>query len=204
MIADDSAMICISRKGAAWKTGETVGIEEAMGKEGGSPPRKPRPTEERHSNAGPLSCDAPPGRIRGKALGREKRVMNGNRKGLERRKHPRFRVRDGAFAVLRPERTKLGQILDFGLGGLAFGYLVTNGDRVDVSEEVDIFLAGDGFYLEGVPVKTIAEFKIFKKNAISTVPMRRCSLQFKDLDPRQVSQVEHFIRNCTMGEENRS
>jgi hypothetical protein len=35
----------------------------------------------------------------------------------ERRKKNRFKTQDGAFAIVRPKFTKLGQIIDIGLGG---------------------------------------------------------------------------------------
>jgi hypothetical protein len=37
---------------------------------------------------------------------------------IERRRHPRFRVRDNAFAAFQPEPVKLVPIIDIGLGGL--------------------------------------------------------------------------------------
>ncbi len=50
-------------------------------------------------------------------------VMTDTKQRVEQRKHKRFKVLEGAFAALRapwPHSTRLGQIIDIGMGGLAF------------------------------------------------------------------------------------
>lgn len=116
---------------------------------------------------------------------------------IDRRGHKRFPVRDGAFAVLRPQLNKLGQIVDISLGGLAFRYVFT-GTHSNGSFEMDIFLAGNGFYLERVPIRTVSDFKMTKKIPMSSIPVRRCSVQFGELTPFQITQINHFLHNYTL------
>ena len=122
--------------------------------------------------------------------------MNGMKISSERRSHDRFQVQDGAYAVLRPQLTQLGPIIDINQGGLAFRYPVIGGTTSD-SSELDIFLMGDGFCLERVPFKAISDRKIAKKKNNGSVPMRRCGVKFGELKPAQLSQLEHFMRKHT-------
>jgi hypothetical protein len=115
----------------------------------------------------------------------------------ERRKNKRFLAQEGAFAVIGPEFTKLGQIMDISRGGFAFRYIVT-GSQENGAVEADIFLAGDGFYLEKIPIKPIWDLKIPKKFSNGSLPMRRCGVQFRDLTHHQRSQLEYFIQNHTL------
>lgn len=115
----------------------------------------------------------------------------------ERRKHRRFRAQEGAFAVLRPQCAKLGQIIDISRTGLAFCYVVT-GAKGNHAGEVDIFLAGDGFCLERIPIKTVWDHRVHKKFSNGSLPMRRCGVQFGELTPHQLSELDYFIQNHTL------
>jgi len=116
----------------------------------------------------------------------------------ERRKHKRYRVHDGAFAVLGPHSTKIGQIIDVSMGGVAFGYIAGK-EPPDTSFELGILFAEDSFHLTKIPFKTISDQEA-KEVPFSTLTMRRCGLQYGKLTPSQISQLQHFIRNCTTGE----
>jgi len=125
--------------------------------------------------------------------------MKSKKISSERRSHDRFQVQDGAYAVLRPQFTQLGPIIDINQEGLAFRYPVIGG-VTSGSSELDIFLMGDGFYLEKVPFKAISDRKIAKKKTNGSVPMRRCGVKFGELRPSQFSQLEHFMQNHTADE----
>ena len=116
----------------------------------------------------------------------------------ERRKHKRFQAEEGAFAVLRPawpHSTILGQIIDVGMGGLAFR-CVASKDRSYGSSELSIVVANHGFYLNKLPVQTVWDFEIATMPFASMTP-RRCNVQFGDMTHNQVSQLQYFIQNHT-------
>lgn len=125
--------------------------------------------------------------------------MNRKKDFVDRRNQKRLPVKEGAFAVLRPQLTKLGKIIDISWSGLAFGYVVT-GDENSETSEIDIFLSGNGFYLEGIPVEKISESRISKKYSMSSPPMKKCSVQFGELNDSQISQMNFFIKNHTKSE----
>jgi hypothetical protein len=66
--------------------------------------------------------------------------------------------------------------------------------------EVDIFLVGDGFYLEKVPIKPMSNIKLPKRFSTRSLPTRRCGVQFGVLTQNQITQLEYFIKNYTNGE----
>ena len=125
------------------------------------------------------------------------RIEGMKRKRLaERRKRKRFQVHVGAFAVIRPESTKLGQIIDISHEGLSFQYPVA-ASQSNGASELDVFLAGDGFYLEKIPIKTVSDLKVPKKFSNRSLPMRRCGVQFGELTDNQIAQLEYFIQKHT-------
>lgn len=119
------------------------------------------------------------------------------KKFTERRKLKRFQVQDGAFAVVRPEFTRLGQIINISYEGLAFQYAAT-ANQENGASELDIFLTGDAFYLENMSFETVCDRRATKKSSKGFLPLRRCSVHFKDLTGTQIAQLEYFIQNHTI------
>lgn len=113
--------------------------------------------------------------------------------------YPRFRVKDGAFAVLRPEFTQLGPILDISQGGLAFSYHLT-GKPTNGSFELDIFLIGHGVLVERVPFHIVSDHKVVTKSKHDCLPRRRCGVQFGRLTQSQSLQMEQFMQNLVIPE----
>jgi hypothetical protein len=131
--------------------------------------------------------------------------VNKRKELVERRQHERFQVRDGAFVVLRPRSAILGQdvdivgkIMDISQAGLVLRY-VSSQERSHESFELDIVLAGNGFRLNGVPVKTISDSQMADKAASNSTTVRRRGVQFGTLTEEQTSQLERFIRDHTNG-----
>ncbi len=118
---------------------------------------------------------------------------------IEQRKHKRFRVQYGAFVVFRFNDSKLGQIIDISRGGLAFRY-VANGKQSKGPDQLDIMLAEKDFHIEKLPFKTIFDFEIPSVVAFNSLKTRRCGVQFGKFTQNQISQLESFIKNYTIGE----
>jgi len=118
---------------------------------------------------------------------------------VDKRKHKRFRSQDLAFVALGSHSREIGQIIDISRGGLAFRY-IADGDRLNESRELEIYLAKYGFHLEKVPFNTISDFELTSELPLSSIIMRRCGVQFGELTQDQVSQLGYFIQNHTVGE----
>jgi hypothetical protein len=118
---------------------------------------------------------------------------------VERRKHKRFLAEDGAYAAVRPQYDKIGQIIDISRGGLAFSYRVSD-SQAHESFELDIFLIGDDFHLDKVPFKIVSDQKIPESLCPGSLKMRRCAVQFGELTQKQLRQLEDFILSYTVGE----
>lgn len=117
----------------------------------------------------------------------------------EQRQYKRFQAKNGAFALSKASVNTLGQIADISLGGLAFEYM-SWGETTNGFSEVDILLAERFFYLQGLPCKVISDHEITLRNPFSSIRMRRLSVEFMALSPKQRSELKHFINNHTCGE----
>jgi len=123
---------------------------------------------------------------------------NSNGGQAEKRRFRRFQAPQNAFALLRGPESRLGQIIDISKGGLAFRYL-SNGRQPRRSFQLDIFLANNGFRLEKVSSRTVSDFEISKQALANSVTMRRCGVQFDELNQDHISRLEYFLENYTLG-----
>jgi hypothetical protein len=130
-----------------------------------------------------------------------------------RRNHERFQVKDGAFAVLFQDSSKLAQIIDISMAGFAFRYsdhpFIDNDrdgqallyrqqhEQLEGLAKFDIFLVDSGIYLDQIPCKIISQVEIEKPETANSVVMKRCGLAFEKLLPEQIADLSYFIQNCT-------
>jgi len=134
--------------------------------------------------------------------------MTNNKEIVERKTHKRFRAQDGAFAVAgmppHPRCIPPGQIVDVSRGGLAFQYVAGEEEEEEEgpngSFELLILLANTNFHIDKVPFETISDFKIANEVPFSSITMRRRGVQFGNLTDKQISQLDYFIRNYTIGD----
>lgn len=130
---------------------------------------------------------------------RGKKVLMNRIEVVERRRHKRFQAEEGAYAAVRPQYDKIGQIIDVSRGGLAFRYMVS--DRQEgASFELDIFLIGNSFHLDKVPFQIVSDEKIPERLSPGTQRMRRCGVQFGELTQMQILRLEEFILNHIVDE----
>jgi len=119
---------------------------------------------------------------------------------IERRKYPRFKVRDNAFAVIQPEPVKLVPVLDIGLGGLAIGVkgINTAAEWLNRSSCLEIMIDDCSFYMGSLAYERLPKSRSLPGNAAG--PFNKIyGLKFIDLMPSQQYQLKSFIRNHTTG-----
>ena len=115
---------------------------------------------------------------------------------IERRKHKRFKVKGGAFAVSTPDYKNLGQIKDISKGGLAFQF-IENGEQTKGSFEIEIFSTVGDFYLKKLPVRTVLDFEVENTVSSNSMPMRQWSMQFGKLNHLQKLLLDFFLQRYT-------
>ena len=121
---------------------------------------------------------------------------------IERRKHRRFYAETGAAAVFRrpwPESCGLGQIIDISMDGLAFRY-TARGERLHGSHQLEIVWGDCSVRLKNIPFKVISDLDTPNAAPLNSIETRRGRVQFGELRPDQISQLEYFIQNHTTGE----
>jgi hypothetical protein len=125
----------------------------------------------------------------------------------ENRKHKRYQVPDGSFVTLGPSNSILGQILDISMGGLAFRYINSRPETPKHESYVDIYLTEGNLCLAAVPIKAVSDFetsdtvtcKADGPLPVSCRGMRRCGLQFGEMNQGQMSQLATCIQSQTIG-----
>ena len=119
---------------------------------------------------------------------------------IERRKNPRFCVRDNAFAVFGPEPVKLAPIVDISLDGLGIGVNGINlkADGLDVPAKLEIVIDDGCFYMDKLPYQLLAQYRNFSGNTVRSF-QSIYGVKFVDLMSSQQAQLKHFIRKHTRG-----
>ena len=116
----------------------------------------------------------------------------------ERRKYPRYRVNDNAFALINSEPVKLFRILDIAMGGLGI-YVQDAVQWKDHSARLEIMAADCSFYMENLPYELTSDSRALLERPPNPFDGRRVSLRFGKLMSRQQVQLKYFIRNYTEG-----
>ena len=118
---------------------------------------------------------------------------------IERRKEKRYKVVNGAYALVGAKPNKLGQINNISRRGLAFKYLAgeaaSNGAKV-----MDVFVRNNDFYLKDIPIQTVYDIELAKEDPCSTVVLRQQSVQFGNLTQEQIAKLMHLLQHHTLGE----
>ena len=118
--------------------------------------------------------------------------------GVERRKYHRFRVPPGVFLSFSPDDSRLGEVVDISVGGLAYRYLATE-KKPNPARRLNIFSTGDESYMNDVPFQTVSDFRTLDI-PFTPVMMRRSGIQFGELTHSLMSRLEYFIENHTVTE----
>lgn len=116
----------------------------------------------------------------------------------ERRAHPRYGVNEGTYAAISPNSDKMGQIINISRGGLAFRYIVQNG-QVQDPLETHVFVGDNGFYLEKMPYETVADYPVPIGSSLSSLRMRVRRIRFGPLSDHHTAQLDYFLSHRTTG-----
>jgi hypothetical protein len=114
---------------------------------------------------------------------------------VERRKHKRYQVDNGALVLVGWYYEKVGRIIDISKGGLAFRYMPH--EKEEDESDLAIVLAETNFYLDEMPNRTISDFELADEIPAAPTTHRRRGVQFVDATDRQKAQIEFFINNYT-------
>lgn len=124
----------------------------------------------------------------------------GNEKILiERRQHVRYLAMINTIAVLTSDTRKLeGQINDISLGGISFS-LFNQTFNPDEKFELAILYKEKGFCIRNIQYK-ITSYQVIEDDSLfKNVKLLRVSLQFENLAPRHLYELETFITMHTRG-----
>jgi c-di-GMP-binding flagellar brake protein YcgR len=124
--------------------------------------------------------------------------MTSSKQTVERRKHKRFQLQIDTPVILRSHDTKAASIVDVSMGGL--GFRCIGGEKLMCeSMKISILPAENSNYLYKIPCRFVWNRKV-EKDHYSSITTRRCGVQFQELTPQEVSQLEHFIQNYATGD----
>ena len=143
-----------------------------------------------------------------------------NKKGfIEHRKNEPLKVKTGAIAMIRPlpakqeqtknmsvdgnafvAKAKYCQIITISNDGLSFRYIDRNGESKEPFE-LDVLFIQDSIcftYLKNVPFKIVWASPADSKNSSSNLKTKLLGVQFEEMMPNQISQLDRFIQECTI------
>jgi len=135
--------------------------------------------------------------------GAEKRATIERRKGIERRKHKRYQVKDLAFAKLWSTHDKeyvqdMGQLLDISRDGLAL-HCSIKAEKAAEHSGLGIFLSGGDFSIEKIPFTIVSDIEMTGKPTLNHRAGWRYGIQFENLTAEQQSKLDYFLQNHTFG-----
>ncbi len=119
---------------------------------------------------------------------------------LDRRKNPRFPVRNNAFAIFKSEPDKLIPIVDISLGGLGLGVngIITNAEELAGASRLEILTDDCHFYMDQLPYELLLPYRNFPQNAVGSF-QHIYGIQFIELMSSQRNRLKYFIRSHTRG-----
>lgn len=114
----------------------------------------------------------------------------------ERRRHPRFRSKIDAYAVLSTDAPVLAQLIDISEGGMSVWYVDGQGEAMD-ADKVDLFLMNSPYRISGLPVEKTSDFETLQDAAPPERLIRRRCFRFGRLLTVQKNAVADFIVHHT-------
>ena len=117
----------------------------------------------------------------------------------ERRKHTRYSIKNGSYATISPDSTKLGQIVDISMGGLAFKYIDTKSIKTDHKNHETLFLSSMGYYVGDIDFKTVDDYEMpgcsIDEKSFDSMKIRIRHVKFTNLKLKQLFDLDYYIGN---------
>ncbi|WP_319549844.1 PilZ domain-containing protein [Desulfogranum marinum] len=107
----------------------------------------------------------------------------------ERRKHPRYKVKQGTLAFVEANPC---EIIDISESGMAINYIAFNERRIS-SYKFDLFSSDKETYLPHLPGEIVTEIALVPPSLFSVIRTKRLGVQFEDLTLDQRSLLRYFI-----------
>jgi hypothetical protein len=114
----------------------------------------------------------------------------------DRRRSPRYTVKDSVFVFPRPHFAVVGRLQDLSRGGACFVYGVFGEGDGDLSDtrEIDILLQGR-FYLSHVPCEVVYDIGVEHPTLLG-IGTRRCGVKFGDLSHHQIESIQSVLKGA--------
>jgi hypothetical protein len=104
-----------------------------------------------------------------------------------------------AFALLKSNPSKMGEIIEISRGGLSFHYIANEKD-LKALDELDIIFVEKGFHLSRLPFKAVEDAEVIDDSPFNALDMKRLTVKFEELSPKQKQKIDHLLHNYTTGE----
>ena len=118
----------------------------------------------------------------------------------EQRESVRYLPKKNAYAALGRGVTLVGQINDISKGGVAFEHLIHLDGEKNNFNDIDIFLEGQEFFLHGLSCVQVYDSPVNAGAVFDPLLItKRCGVKFGLLTDKQMSKLEYFLENHTIG-----
>jgi hypothetical protein len=130
--------------------------------------------------------------------------MTGKKEFAERRKHERFKAKNGAIAIISPSNAlsttqKHCQILNISKGGLALRYMIRNGESNEPVELDVLFIQDICFtFLKSLPFKSVWTSHSASRPSFSKLRIEQQGVEFGEMTSHQIAQLDRFLEKCTI------
>lgn len=114
----------------------------------------------------------------------------------DRRKHQRFKLRDSCIIN---HSEVVGTVIDISMGGLSCACLSQDRCQNECIEEVDIYCRKEGLWAKGLSIRVLGSELVPGKFS-EEYSVRKCRLQFVQLEDGQSGQVENIIIGSSLPE----
>lgn len=104
-----------------------------------------------------------------------------------------------AFALIKSNPPRMGEIIEISRGGLSFSY-IENERNLKALGELDIIFAEKDFHLSRLPFIEVEDAEVISDSPFNALSMKRLTVKFEELSPKQKQKIDHLLSNFTTGE----